>query len=81
MHTLCVKPMACNQKEFQEIMKVHNSQNVMLVQGHNNQWNEAAVKMREWMQNEIGELVGGHCLCWGRQNLCTNTTARRRKEK
>ena len=74
MHTLCVKAIACNQKEFKEIIKVHKSKpNLMLVQGQNNQWNQAAAKMREWLQNEdgIGEMLGGECLCWGRQNLIT----------
>jgi len=74
MHTLCVKAIACNQEEFKEIMEVHKAnRDLMLVQGHNNQWNEAALKMREWLENEngIGEMIGGECICWGRQNLKT----------
>ncbi len=74
LHTFCVKVIACNQKEFKDIMKVHHAKHeVMLVQGFNNQWNEAAVKMREWLQsdNGIGKMLGGECICWGRQNLKT----------
>lgn len=74
MHTLCVKAITCNQEEFKQIMKVHKSHPaLMLVQGHNNQWNEAASKMREWLQSErgIGRMIGGECICWGRQNLKT----------
>ena len=70
MHTFCVKAVASNQKEFKSLMKEHNSNtNLMLVQGLNNQWNEAALKMREWMQSEkgIGKMLGGECVCWGRQ--------------
>ena len=75
MHTFCVKVIACNQKEFKNIMKVHHrNPDLMLVQGLNNQWNEAAAKMREWLQsdNGIGEMLGGECLAWGRQNIKTN---------
>ena len=74
LHTFCVKVIATNQKEFKNIMKVHRSnQELMLVQGFNNQWNEAAAKMREWLQNDngIGKMLGGECICWGRQNLKT----------
>ena len=74
MHTFCVKVIACNQKEFKDIMKAHRrNPDLMLVQGLNNQWNEAAVKMREWLQgdNGIGEMLGGECIAWGRQNLKT----------
>jgi len=72
MHTFCVKPIAQNKKEFKEIMNTYNSNpKLMLLQGFNNQWNEAALKMREWMQNDdgIGKMLGGECLCWARQNL------------
>ena len=46
----------------------------MLVQGFNNQWNEAALKMKELMdeKNGIGKMIGGQCICWGRQNLTAN---------
>ena len=72
MHTYCVKPIANNREDFLEIIKVHNTKNdLILLQGLNNQWNEAAMKMREWMQNDkiIGKMLGGECVCWGRQNL------------
>ena len=72
MHTFCVKPIAQNKKEFKEIMNTYNSNpKLMLLQGFNNQWNEAALKMREWMQNDdgIGKMLGGECLCWGRQSI------------
>ena len=75
MHTFCVKAIACNQEEFKAIMRVHNANpELMLVQGFNNQWNEAAAKMREWLQsdNGIGEMLGGECICWGRQNMKTD---------
>ena len=75
MHTLCVKAFACDQEEFKTIINIHNSNSeLMLVQGFNIQWNEAASKMREWLQSEngIGEMIGGECFCWGRQNLKTD---------
>ena len=72
MHTFCVKPIALNQKEFKDIMDTYNlNPKLMLLQGYNNQWNEAALKMREWMQsdNGIGKMLGGQCISWGRQNV------------
>ena len=72
MHTFCVKSIACNKDEFKDIMDVHrNNPNLMLLQGFNNQWNEAASKMRQWIQSDkgIGKMLGGECVCWGRQNL------------
>ena len=72
MHTFCVKTIACNQEEFSSIMTVKKSnEELMLVQGLNNQWNEASAKMQEWLRSEsgIGRMLGGECLCWGRQNL------------
>ena len=75
MHTFCVKPTAVNQNEFKNIIKVCNSNpKLMLLQGFNNQWNEAALKMREWMQSDkgIGKMIGGECICWGRQNMKKN---------
>ena len=66
MHTYCVKPIAANQKEFKDIIKVCNSNSkLILLQGFNNQWNEAALKMREWIKsdNGIGKMIGGECIC------------------
>ena len=71
MHTFCVKTIACDQEEFKSIMNVHNGNpELMLVQGFNNQWNEAAEKMRKLVQDKekFGKLLGGECLAWGRQN-------------
>lgn len=76
MHTYCVKSIACNQNEFEEIIKTHKSKpDLLLLQGYNNQWNEAAQKMRDLIQNKkdgIGKMLGGECVCWGRQNLKNN---------
>ena len=72
MHTYCVKPIATSQKEFKEIMNIKKlNSNLMFLQGFNNQWNEAALKMREWMQSDkgIGKMLGGACICWGRQSV------------
>ena len=75
MHIYCVKPIAINQKEFLKVIKTHKSKkNLMLLNGFNNQWSEAAAKMREWIQSKdgIGDMLGGECICWGRQNLKRN---------
>jgi len=75
MHTFCVKSIACNLKEFKETMDVYNSNpKLMLLQGYNIQWNEAALKMRELLQSDkgIGKMLGGLCVCWGRQYLKRN---------
>ena len=75
MHTYCVKSIACNENEFQEIISAHKKNpDLILLQGLNNQWNEAAKKMRDLLQNEdgIGKMLGGECVCWGRQNLKRN---------
>lgn len=72
MHTLCVKPIACTQAEFREIMAARRPRpDLILVQGHNKRWNPAATKMREWLRGEqgIGEMLGGECRLWIRQNL------------
>ena len=72
MHTYCVKSIACNEDEFHQIISAHKQNpNLILIQGFNNQWNEAAERMRDLLQNEngIGKMLGGECVCWGRQNL------------
>jgi predicted dehydrogenase len=72
MHTFCVKTISCNQNGFKDIIKVHKkNEDLMLVQGLNNQWNEAALMMKEWLNSDegIGEMLGGDCICWGRQQL------------
>ena len=75
MHTYCVKSIACNEDEFKEIINVHiKNPNLILLQGFNNQWNEAAQRMRDLLRddNGIGKMLGGECICWGRQNLKSN---------
>tara|TARA_B100001123_G_C15328124_1_gene1030263 strand:+ start:2336 stop:3415 length:1080 start_codon:yes stop_codon:yes gene_type:complete len=74
MNTFCVKVIACNQDEFKKVVRVrHQRPDLMLLQGYNNQWNEAATKMREWLRGEdgIGAMLGGECICWGRQDMKT----------
>lgn len=72
MHTLCVKPIATTSEEFKEIIKTHKVHpDLVLVQGQNKRWNPAASKMREWLRGSdgIGEMLGGECRFWIRQNL------------
>ena len=71
MHTYCVKSIACNEDEFHQIIAHKQNPNLILIQGFNNQWNEAAKRMRDLLQNDngIGKMLGGECVCWGRQNL------------
>ena len=72
LHTYCVKSIACSQQEFKDIIQTHKKNpKLVLLQGFNNQWNEAAQKMRDILQNEkeFGKMLGGECVCWGRQNL------------
>lgn len=79
MHTLCVKPIATSQAEFREILRAsHAHPEQMLVQGQNKRWNAAASKMREWLREShgIGEMIGGECRFWIRQNLFTGPTSR-----
>jgi len=79
MHTLCVKPIATTQAEFREIIGAHKARpERMLVQGQNKRWNPAAAKMREWLREDhgIGEMLGGECRLWIRQNLRTRPDAR-----
>ena len=79
MLTLCVKPIATTQAEFREIICAHKANpNRMLVQGQNKRWNPAAAKMREWLREEggIGEMLGGECRFWIRQNLRTGKDSR-----
>ena len=72
LHTLCVKPVAVNQNEFRQIISVAKANpHLMLVQSQNMRWNPAATKMRDWLREEqgIGEMLGGECRFWIRQNL------------
>jgi predicted dehydrogenase len=79
LHTLCVKPIACNQDEFRQIIRAHRARpDLMVLQGQNKRWNPAAAKMREWLREEdgIGEMLGGECRFWIRQNLWTGQDRR-----
>lgn len=79
MHTICVKPITATQDEFRDIMKAHKAHpDLMLVQGQNKRWNPAAAKMREWLREPggIGEMLGGECRFWIRQNLVTGPDTR-----
>ena len=79
LHTLCVKPTATSQAEFRKIIHAHKAHpDLMLVQGQNKRWNPAAAKMREWLRGKdgIGEMLGGECRFWIRQNLWTGTDSR-----
>ena len=72
LHTLCVKPLAVDQNEFRQIVSAaKNNPHLMLVQSQNMRWNPAATQMRDWLREEdgIGEMLGGECRFWIRQNL------------
>ena len=50
LNTYCVKPIAINQKELKKILQTYKrKKNLILLQGFNNQWNEAALKMKDLM--------------------------------
>ena len=72
LHTFCVKSIACEMKDFKKIIEVKKKyKKLKLVQGLNNQWNEASIKMQELLNDKknFGELMIGNCTMWGRQNL------------
>ena len=72
LHTFCVKSIACEMSDFKKIMKIKKKyKKLKLVQGLNNQWNEASIKMQELLNDKenFGELMIGNCTMWGRQNL------------
>ncbi|MDA1191846.1 MAG: hypothetical protein O3A46_09225 [Candidatus Poribacteria bacterium] len=79
LHTLCVKPIAASQDEFKAILKAHKANpDLVLVQGQNKRWNPAASRMRDWLREPhgIGEMIGGECRFWIRQNLWTGPNSR-----
>ena len=80
LHTLCVKPIVTNQDDFKAMLRAQrgSSANPMLVQGQNKRWNPAAAQMRSWLRDEggIGEMLGGECRFWIRQNLWTGPDSR-----
>ena len=72
LHTICVKSIACNLDEFKKIIDEKNkNKNLLLVQGLNNQWSDASLKMAETLndKDKFGEFLVGYCVCWGRQDL------------
>ena len=72
LHTFCVKSIACEMTDFKKIIEVKKKyKKLKLVQGLNNQWNEASLKMQELLKDKenFGELMIGNCTVWGRQNL------------
>jgi predicted dehydrogenase len=74
-----VKPVATTQDEFLAILDARKKRpDLMLVQGQNKRWNPAAVRMREWLREEIGigEMLGGECRFWTRQSLWTGPDSR-----
>lgn len=74
LHTLCVKPVVTSQDELRQVVTAHRKAgDRMLVQGQNKRWNPAAARMRAWLQDDggIGEMLGGECRFWIRQNLWT----------
>ena len=52
-------------------MKKIKNKNLLLVQGLNNQWSDASLKMAETLndKDKFGEFLVGYCVCWGRQDL------------
>ena len=72
MHTLAVKAIATNKHEFKKLIETYKKNpKLLLVQGLNNQWNEAATQMIKLVTDPdgMGKMLGGQCVCWGRQNL------------
>ncbi len=72
LHTFCVKPLALNSKEFKKIINLKNkNKNLILVQGQNNQWNDASIEMKKILndKNIFGDFKLGYCITWGRQVL------------
>ena len=72
LHTFCVKPIALNAKEFKKIMHLKNKyKNLILVQGQNNQFNDASIEMKKILndKNIFGNFKLGYCVTWGRQVL------------
>ena len=71
LHTFCVKPLALNSKEFKSIIKLKKKNKLVLVQGQNNQWNDASLEMQRITNNKklFGKFNLGYCIIWGRQVL------------
>ena len=72
LHTLCVKSLTFSGNEFKKIMKIKNKKkNILLVQGLNNQWNDASLEMQKIVKDQkiFGKFIMGYCRVWGRQNL------------
>jgi len=72
LHTLCVKPISLNFQDFKKIMKIKSKKrNLLLIQGQNNQWNDASLQMKNIIndKNLYGNFKLGYCVTWGRQIL------------
>ena len=72
LNTFCVKAIACDLEEFKKILKQkEKKKDLVLVQGLNNQWNEASLQMQNLIKDKsfFGEFQQGHCIMWGMQNL------------
>lgn len=71
LHTFCVKPLALNLKDFKSIIKLKKKNKLVLVQGQNNQWNDASLEMKRIINNKklFGKFKLGYCIIWGRQVL------------
>jgi len=82
LHTLCVKPISLNFQDFKKIIKIKSKKrNLLLIQGQNNQWNDASLQMKKIINNKnfYGNFKLGYCVTWGRQIL-TNKNARKDSE-
>ncbi len=70
LHVYCVKSISLNSNEFKKFYKIKKKyKNLVFLQGYNNQWNEAALKMREMVKKNIGNILSGECHSWGRQSM------------
>ena len=68
LHVYCVKSVSLNSIEFKKFYKTKKKyKNLVFLQGYNNQWNEAALKMKEMVKKNLGIILSGECHSWGRQ--------------
>ena len=77
LNVFCVKSIANNLDEFEKILSYKKkSKDLILVQGHNNQWNEASLYMQKLLKNKslFGNFISGYCNMWGMQNLSGEKT-------
>lgn len=72
LHILCVKPISLNILDFKKIIKIKKKKKkLILIQGQNNQWNDATLEMKKIIDNKkiFGNFRLGLCSTWGRQVL------------